>query len=66
MVKRLLDCGLTTEANVRDTFQDANPELFEAIQENEKALDLKYTKGSQPKEVISNFVTIMENDERYA
>ena len=66
MVKRLLDCGLTTEGNVRDTFQDANPELFETIQENEKALDLKYTKGSQPKEVISNFVTIMENDERYA
>ena len=66
MVKRLLDCGLTTEGNVRDTFHDANPELFKEIKENEQALDLKYNKDDKPKAVIENFVTIMENDGRYA
>lgn len=66
MVKRLIDGGLTSEHYARETFEEANPELFEEIQENEKALDLKYNKDDKPKAVIENFVIIMENDGRYA
>ena len=66
MVKRLIDSGLTSEHYARETFEEANPELFEEIQENEKALDLKYNKDDKPKAVIENFVIIMENDGRYA
>ena len=67
-VERLLKDNLTTEGYARETFMG---EYLDAISD-ETALDesneftLKYDRGEKPKCEISNFVSIMKHDERYA
>lgn len=65
-VEALLSLGATTEDYARETFAEANPEIF--AEESLSPLgdaDLKYNKDDKPKAVIENFVTIMKQDPRY-
>ena len=68
-VKSLMDMGLTTEAYARTTFFDeAHPELYamDALPIEAQPPPLKYDKSDKLKNEISNYVSIMQNDERYA
>lgn len=65
-VNILLDNGLTTEGHARETFEEANPELFvEPAPDDGKTISLTYNRDEKPKCEISNFLEIMRNDSKY-
>lgn len=66
-VETLLDLGVTTEGYARQTFAEANPEIFsENSLEPLPDIHLVYNSDDKPKLVIENFVAIMEGDPKYA
>ena len=66
-VDALLSLGVTTEGYARETFIEANPELFEETQLTEqKEVALKLNNDDRPKNVIENYVEIMQKDSHYA
>ena len=66
-VDALLNLGATTEGYARETFFEANPELLEETQLAEQGtVTLKLNNDDRPKNVIGNYVAIMENDQHYS
>lgn len=66
-VEALLNLGVTTEGYARDTFIEANPEIFEESQLAEQGpVKLKLNNDDRPKNVIGNYVAIMEGDQHYS
>lgn len=70
-VKNLMDMGLTTEGFARSTyFTEAHPEIYmmadaPPAKPVSVAPPLKYGKDDKLKNEISNFVGVMQTDERY-
>ena len=67
-VETMLDLGVTTEGYARQTFAEANPEIFSENSQLEPLPDipLVYNADDRPKLVIENFVAIMEGDPKYS
>lgn len=72
VVSGFLNAGVTTEEHARETFEEAYPELFSRGETaptpviDEETLALNYDRGDKPKNVISNYLAIMQHDSRYA
>ena len=71
-VKNIMDMGLTNEAYARETyFSEVHPEIYSMadsppVTTAEQAPSLHYGRDDRLKNEISNFVGIMQTDERYA